>query len=89
MKATGKAMCGVGYETQWESELGYNYSGSGDFAFSTVENIKAEEWPVITLHIPFQTGQENAATEFFIKLEQFMKDNFPEPKTIIGLPRES
>lgn len=81
MKVFGKAMCGVGFETQWKLELFHHLSGSGPYAFSTIDGRAAESWPVVELKMPFQVGQENEAMDFMIKLEKFINDNLPEPKT--------
>ena len=88
IKVSGKAMLGVGFETVWEMSIKYQTSGSGEYTFSTVEGVKADSWPVLSLEIPFQVGQENIVADFFIKLTDFIKENLPQPKTYIGLKQE-
>lgn len=78
MKTVGRAMLGVGFETQWKLEVKERHSASGPYAFSTVAGKKAESWPVLQLEIPFQVGKENDASNLMVKLDTFIRENLPD-----------
>lgn len=88
MIAKGSALMGVGFATEWRMKLEYQESASGPYAFSIIEGVKADAWPVINLQIPFQVGQENQSADFFIKLQKFIEENLPEQKVHIGIKQE-
>lgn len=61
-------MFGIGCDYgRIEIEKHYHYNGGGKQAFGG-----AEKWPVLSLHVDFETGKEKERNELAEKLKQFI-----------------
>jgi hypothetical protein len=78
--AAGYEGRGILFENAHKIEVGHHYNGSGDDVFGG-----AEKWPVISLELSFQEGEEKKAVEFAKKLMLFLEKETlpPPPKRII------
>ena len=63
-------MFGIGCDYgRIEIEKHYHYNGSGKQAFGG-----AKKWPVLTLHVDFETGKEKERDELAEKLKKFLNE---------------